>query len=317
VQVPNKAKKAKNHVATAGDSPQHYSKKLGMHNIRMTRRKREKISSPNINNANDSTTENDATDFDDNKRSAIFAENGMRSRNSNQVRHSQNTAIINSADLQQPLQTSENMTLPGAFAIPGTGGEDVAWDSHYGGLVSDDKSVEEEPEIVVKVISNRMLNKTIEDEIIMETTQAEILLEDSESEAKKKRIIVCWAIVLFTTLGTVIGLSIGLTKTKSSTTGSPTMAPTIAPTHNLLPTLDIIQTNGVVRCGYVYDSESALCRALAAAVLGDPNKMIKVPMSLTEKWEALEVDRSVDVLTIGTALSMELNVYQVSHYSMF
>ena len=80
------------------------------------------------------------------------------------ARNSQGTAYINSpntdvgqnesrsdTDLQENPRANENMSRPGAFAVAGIGGGRVAWESSYGDIVKDYKSVEEEPDFEANV----------------------------------------------------------------------------------------------------------------------------------------------------------------------
>ena len=55
---------------------------------------------------------------------------------------------------------------------------------------------------------------------------------------------------------------------------------------------------------FVFLFATPKCRALGAAILGDPDKIQTTSISWEERWEALEKDRKVDVLTIGSTITM-------------
>ncbi|EJK55621.1 hypothetical protein THAOC_24631, partial [Thalassiosira oceanica] len=88
-----------------------------------------------------------------------------------------------------------------------------------------------------------------------------------------------------------------------------TTAPTTAPTYDPRPTLDIIQSNGFVRCGMDTDQtyRLQLCRAVAAVVFGDPEKYRVVKLSSSDRFVKLQ-SRQVDLLLFSDTHTMEREI---------
>lgn len=99
-----------------------------------------------------------------------------------------------------------------------------------------------------------------------------------------------------------------------------TEMPTQAPTFDPRPTLEAVQSRGVVRCGIEEAAGGAvrfgqyttdMCQSLAAAVLGDPSRVRLVPVGDDDRYRRL-LDRDVDVLYAGDTITLEKLVRESS-----
>ena len=109
-------------------------------------------------------------------------------------------------------------------------------------------------------------------------------------------------------LGTAItlGMLLGTVSTSPEVTDK---APTAAPTYDPRPTLEIIQSNGFIRCGMDTDQtyRLQLCRAVAAVLFGDPDKYRLVKVTSSDRFIKLQ-DRQADLLLFSDTHTMEREV---------
>mmetsp|Transcript_18657 Transcript_18657/g.26322 ORF Transcript_18657/g.26322 Transcript_18657/m.26322 type:complete len:652 (+) Transcript_18657:51-2006(+) len=112
-----------------------------------------------------------------------------------------------------------------------------------------------------------------------------------------------WGAILTTILviTTIIGLSVGLTKARKED----------GEDDGSLPTLELIKKKGFVRCaiGWHDELEEDLCKAFAAAVLGNSSAYEVVKIGWGERWPILQ-NRSVDIVTLMSTLTMDREVHQ-------
>ena len=126
-------------------------------------------------------------------------------------------------------------------------------------------------------------------------------------------------------LALAILLGVLLTNDSSTSEGSLadnvfTEMPTQAPTYDPRPTLEAVQSRGVVRCGIEEAAGGAvrfgqyttnMCQGLAAAVLGDPSRVRLMPVGDNDRYRRL-LDREVDVLFAGDTFTLEKLVREAS-----
>ena len=122
--------------------------------------------------------------------------------------------------------------------------------------------------------------------------------------------------VLLLALAIILGVL--LTNGSSSSADSledniATEMPTQAPTFDPRPTLEAVQSRGVVRCGIEEAAGGAvrfgqyttnMCQSLAAAVLGDPSLIRLIPVGDDDRYRRL-LDRELDVLFAGDTFTLE------------
>jgi general L-amino acid transport system substrate-binding protein len=112
----------------------------------------------------------------------------------------------------------------------------------------------------------------------------------------------------------------------SPTASPPTLAPTAEPTvANPLDTLDSILARGRLSCGIVEAPGLASrtdsgdwqgmdvdwCKAIAAAILGDPAAVNFLPVTQASRFPTL-LSGAIDILSAGTTFTMERNVFEPS-----
>jgi len=102
---------------------------------------------------------------------------------------------------------------------------------------------------------------------------------------------------------TIIGLTVGLTKARNKGGDD----------DGSLPTLESIKKRGYIRCaiGWQNDMETDLCKALAAAVLGNSSAYEVVEVEWAERWPIL-ANQSVDIVTLLSTLTMDRDVHQAN-----
>jgi len=102
-----------------------------------------------------------------------------------------------------------------------------------------------------------------------------------------------------------------------------TQWPSPAPTFDPRPMLEVVQTRGHVRCGLLAEEVGFkeghyydLCRAVAAVLLGNPDKIKPVPLTWANRFHQL-LDRSVDLLLLGDTHTIEREVREKTTGSGF
>lgn len=102
-------------------------------------------------------------------------------------------------------------------------------------------------------------------------------------------------------------------------TDAPSMSPSSPPSFDHRPTLEIVQERGHVRCGLlraeaeasIEGDHSTFCRAVAAVVLGDPALIIKVPVTISNRFQLLHT-RAFDLLLNDIAHTIEREFKEIT-----
>mmetsp|Transcript_16351 Transcript_16351/g.22788 ORF Transcript_16351/g.22788 Transcript_16351/m.22788 type:complete len:655 (+) Transcript_16351:97-2061(+) len=102
---------------------------------------------------------------------------------------------------------------------------------------------------------------------------------------------------------TIVGLIVGLTNARNKD----------GEDNGSLPTLGSIKKRGYVRCaiGWLNELETDLCKALAAAALGNSSAYEVVEVEWADRWPIL-ANKSVDIVTLLSTLTMDRDVHQAA-----
>jgi len=244
-------------------------------------------------------------------------------------------------DLQQEESHHANPTYqPGAFAVgPRESSTDAlkttkdAWDSRYSLEIkpsdnmlgypvppegrdtthAENQAGKESMDPVAVVVDKDELKR----ELMQDAAQAQIVEDDESQEIIKRYIVLAVCLILIVIL--VVGLSVGLTVGRDSKefnypSETPSVVvsevPSISPTVTPPPTLETIAANGVIRCAVgILPWGTELCRALAAATLGNASSFEVVASPVGPETFKVLANRTADVSTL-TPLRMERDVFQ-------
>lgn len=206
-----------------------------------------------------------------------------------------------------------------------------------------------DPRMMTRMMS-RIVHRASVTSSAPEVTIEATLVEDSEvvvaeqmssfeQNWKKISIIMCFLLTLMAVLPVAVFLGDdiidGLTSAVSTATAVPTKAippsfptalptsfpslqPSSPPSFSNSPTLEMVQGRGEVRCGLLNSTiisasglKYDLCRAVAAVLFGNPEKIKPVPASIENRFQLLN-DRNVDLLLTGDTHTLKREVVEPS-----
>lgn len=194
-------------------------------------------------------------------------------------------------------------------------------------LVEEDRSqldLDLEDDQVETANATRRRSTILAHAVAMPLYSKRFICGDGSRSCHKWLLILLVVVVLGLAVG--LGLGFGLSSRENSNENAPNDTSTVASVVSAGPHLERIRERGVLRCGigaispvlHFFDENGqrsgfdvALCRAIAAAVLGDPNKVEFSQWLFSVRFDGLATDMA-DVMAAGTTHTMQRQVYEAN-----